>query len=273
MTTNNAAVSPPPSSATSTNAAANTNAQLATLLSESCKEIEALRRELAAASKRVEKADRILAIFGQASAGSNASSSPNGTPLPEAATARLVCDYEARLERAEQARDEAEARKRVITDTWAQLDKYLAGIEFRAADARAGFARIVAEGGGQLVLASIPVPGQQPVPPPPHASATFPTMPPPRHPRSPGSLAPRSALRAHGSAATSFPASLALPPPPNPHPGARVRPRSDSVDASGYGPSLPGQPPTKKSRSERREERAMYTESVRPPLPFCCSSI
>ena len=97
-------------------------------------------------------------------------------------------EFEERATRAEQARDDAEARKRVLTDTWAQLDSYLVAVSDAAADARAGYSRIVSEGGGQLVVTQIPtmttrrlhrVSGRTPVlpvmtlpPPNPHVPAT-----------------------------------------------------------------------------------------------------
>lgn len=266
----NPARSPPAPRPASPSNASPTNSQLASLLSESCREIDSLRRELSATRKRAEKAERLLATFTQAASGApiNGTGSPQMV-VPEAA-ARVIQDCEARVERAELARDEAEARKRVLMDTWAQLDKYLGVVELRAADARQGFARIVAEGGGQLVLATIPVAGQPGSFPPSHSmsQANF-NMPPPlnhsRHAAPVGSAPSRHpSMRSHGAA---FPSSLALPPPPNPNAQSRVRPRSDSIDGSGYVGNLSGQPPAKKSRSERREERAMYTESVRTFAP------
>ncbi|KAH7923175.1 hypothetical protein BV22DRAFT_602589 [Leucogyrophana mollusca] len=127
--------SPPLSSAS--------HAQLASLLSASYRDIDELRKELSSTRKRLDKTERLLA----------AQSSPTASSPASA----LIAD----LERAERARDEADARRRILSESWAELDRYLSVIELRAADARAGFSRIVAEGGGQLVLAPIPVPGQQ----------------------------------------------------------------------------------------------------------------
>ena len=140
------------------------NSQLADMLSTSYREAEALRRELTAARKRAEKAENILSnIF---LSGSDGSSSQQ--PMPGGSNScnnrlRKIC-----VQLAEQARDEADARRRVLMEQWAELDRHLNVMEIRAADARAGYSRIVAEGGGQLVLAPISLPGQLSGPPPLH---------------------------------------------------------------------------------------------------------
>jgi hypothetical protein len=117
------------------------NLQLATLLKESYKEAENLRRELVATKKRAEKAERMLVGLQtiQQSAGDVSSSSG---PSPD--VARMVADYEERISRAERAKDDAEARRRAIQDSWHALDRYFALIEHRAQDARALHARILA---------------------------------------------------------------------------------------------------------------------------------
>lgn len=129
---------------------------LAALLTESYHDSENLRRELAQLRKRAEKAERLAAslqaLHSESSPPNNSSTS---TPFPESAT-RILMDFEDRAVRAEVARDEAEARKRVLMDTWSQLESYLAAISDATADARAGYSRIVSEGGGQLVLRPIP---------------------------------------------------------------------------------------------------------------------
>ncbi|KAF7416042.1 hypothetical protein PC9H_002786 [Pleurotus ostreatus] len=94
--------------------------------------------------RRLENA--LSAVSGQGSNSSTAGSSPNVTPSaavhnPDAARA-LILEYEERVAEAEQARDEAEARRRMVVDNWQQLERYLQGLEFHASDARAGFARI-----------------------------------------------------------------------------------------------------------------------------------
>jgi len=134
---------------------------LAALLAESYQEVESLRRELALVRKRADKAECLassLQALHSATSPTAATSSPppNGTAtFPESAT-RILMDFEDRAVRAESARDEAEARKRVLIDTWAQLESYLLAVSDAAADARAGYARIVSDGGPQLVLPQIP---------------------------------------------------------------------------------------------------------------------
>jgi hypothetical protein len=225
-------VSPPPKSPTPSS--------LATLLAESYQEVESLRRELSVVRKRAEKAERLASSLQalQAAISPTTPSSeptPNGsantnppTPFPESAT-RILMDFEDRAVRAEVARDEAEARKRLLMDTWAQLESYLAAVSEAAADARAGYGRIVFEGGGQLVLGQIPtLPGG--------------AMPPPsaRH-RVPAGRA--------GILGTPVFPSVTLPPHPHSTPGVAAtgnrRPRSPSMD--GY-----HQPPNKKSRGDDR---------------------
>lgn len=127
---------------------------LAALLADSYHELESLRRELAIVRKRAEKAERLSSSLQALSADSNPNQDSN-PPFPDSAT-RILMDFEDRAVRAELARDEAEARKRILMDTWSQLDSYLAAISGAAADARAGYSRVVSEGGGHLVLAQIP---------------------------------------------------------------------------------------------------------------------
>ena len=200
---------------------------LAALLAESYQEVESLRRELVQVKKRAEKAERLASSL---QALQTVSNSPNGTqtPFPESAT-RILMEFEDRAVRAEVARDEAEARKRVLMDTWTQLESYLTAISDAAADARAGYGRIVFEGGGQLVLGQIPtLPGV--------AAGTMP--PPPVKQRVPSS-------GASGILGTPVfaPASLSHM-QPSPAAGSR-RQRSPSMD--GY-----HQPPPKKSRGDDR---------------------
>jgi hypothetical protein len=210
-----------------------TPSSLAALLAESYHEVESLRRELAATRKRADKAERLAsslqALQAAISPTSTTSESPqNGsatTSLPESAT-RILMDFEDRALRAEVARDEAEARKRVLMDTWTQLESYLAAVSEAAADARAGYGRIVFEGGGQLVLGQIPTLSGAGMPPPPRQRVS--------------------------SGRTGVLGTPVFPPmtlPPHPHPTSGIaatgsrRPRSPSMD--GY-----HQPPSKKSRGD-----------------------
>lgn len=193
---------------------------VASLLAEAYSEIEALRRELAAVTKRAEKAERLnsslLAIRPVNSTPNGATTpSPNGpTPLsPNSDASRVLLEYEERANRAEAQRDEAEARRALLADTWSQLSHHLNSCDAAAADARHGFARVVQEGGGSLVLSPPPVLGQH------HQHQTRPTR----------------AARSH-----VFP-TLALPPPP--HITGSRRPRTPSVD------SYSAHPPSKKHRT------------------------
>lgn len=256
--------SPPTSTVISPNIAGHSNAQLAEMLSASYREVEALRRELSSTTRRAEKAENILSVIQSGSDPSSNNSQQQQQPMPEAAV-RAIMECERRIHVAEQARDEAEVRRRVLMEAWVELDRYLGVIEIRAADARAGYSRIVAEGGGQLVVANIPLPGQPPPPPPsqnpPNPSSSS-AMPPPSHP-------PRHHTSSHSrshSQRSAGPQSAhtwpPLPPPPNP---SRVRPRAGSLDDYSIGAA--GQPPAKRSRGERdregeRDRRAMFNDSV-----------
>jgi hypothetical protein len=259
----NSARSPPTSAVISPSATGHSNAQLAEMLSASFREVDTLRRELTSTRKRAERAENIVSAI---QSGSDASAgSQQQQQMPEAAV-RAIMDCEHRIQLAEQARDEAEARRRVLMEAWVELDRYLGVIEIRAADARAGYTRIVAEGGGQLVVANIPLPGQQAgVAHHAHANPTISVMPPPSHPSR--SHHPSSHSRNHSQRSAGPQTSHTwppIPPPPNPNQG-RVRPRAGSLDDAGYSLGAVGQPPAKRSRGDRdgdRDRRAMYTESV-----------
>ncbi|KAF8647810.1 hypothetical protein AX16_006530 [Volvariella volvacea WC 439] len=218
--------------------APSSNAQLATILASTCQELEALRLELKAQTQRAEKAERLLQSMTHVS-----DAAPNSTTE----TLRIISEYEERARRAEIARDEAEARRRVIADGWTQFERYLSTIDTRMLDARAGFNRIVTEGGGSLVLA--PIPSLSP------SGINMPPPPPRQQPHPPSS---RSANAVPTRNSTQSFQTLALPPPPNPNATSlpsRVRPRAGSLDGSNYTGSLVGQPPTKKYRGDRDDRR------------------
>ncbi|KAF8622427.1 hypothetical protein AX15_007011 [Amanita polypyramis BW_CC] len=229
------------------------NAQLAALLADALKETESLRRELALTKKRADDVERRY----------HALSSISDSKGPLADASRAIQEFEQRALDAEAARDDSDSRRRLVVDTWHQLDRYLQTVEMRAADARAGFAKIVAEGGGHLVFNAIPLPGGGPVqiPYPPLGA-----MPPPNHARAPYPATGRPSPLGHRSAQSqsSFP-PLALPPHPTPNSNGR-RPREESLDRAGYVDTLPGQPPSKKLKGfgddrRGRDERAAYSES------------
>ncbi|KAI6001561.1 hypothetical protein F5J12DRAFT_236529 [Pisolithus orientalis] len=234
--------SPP---APSNGAVVSTHAQLAALLAASYQEKESLQKELVSARKRLESLDRQLAAFSK----SSSSSSPNASSAAISDVAqRYIQEAELRAERAELARDEADARSRVITEAWEELHRYLATLDFRSQDARAGFARIMAEGGGQLVLAPPPAFGSHhshyPLHTPPSATSPAIMLIPPSQSRS---------HHRHSSTPSSHPPSATSHPPPQNASPSRVRPRSNSFDDQSPYLSAPGQPPAKRHRSDRGE--------------------
>jgi hypothetical protein len=145
-----------------------------------------------------------------------------------------------------------------------ELERYFASVEFRAADARAEVSRIVAESGGKLVLASIPLPGQ-----PSYLTGPFvplsshqhhPMMPPPPLSTDPHDIIQADHLRwVFPPATLSF--SSSSPNTVNP----RVRPRTGSMDAVNA-PAVKRSPGDSNGRSS--DERAMFNESVRHVLPL-----
>ncbi|KAG1840242.1 hypothetical protein F4604DRAFT_1833168 [Suillus subluteus] len=216
------------------------NAQLAHLLHNSYCDNDRLTKELSNTKKRLEKAERLLAEFQAATV--------NGAPLSGEAR-RVIEEAEARVAHADRQRDEAEARRRVVFESYEELNKYLAAIESRAADARAGFQRILRDAGGHLVLT--PIPNQIQHDHSPYSANPSITVEPP----------PRSYPRSHHRYTSSSLSSSALPPGPLPPPPSTrgVRPRSGSFDDPSYLIALP-QPPSKRLRNERGE----YDH--RPPL-------
>ncbi|KAK2465841.1 hypothetical protein APHAL10511_001482 [Amanita phalloides] len=228
-------------------------AQLATLLADALKDADALRRELAVTKKRADDIEHRFAAL----------SSLADSKLPQADSARIIQEFDQRAIDAEAARDESESRRRLVLDNWLQLDRFLQTIEVRAADARASFAKIIAEGAGSLILATLPLPGGVPVPYSYPASGTMP--PPPNHARTPYPSAGRPSSHGHRSThSQSFP-PMPLPPHPTPNGGTR-RQREESLDRAGYVDALPGQPPPKKLKGfgddrRGRDERTTYSES------------
>ena len=242
------------------------NAQLAALLSDAFRDADALRRELSITRKRVEKAERLI----QNLTSDSTSSPPNGNPQEQqhqqaqrhAQTIKLLTeDYEDRLAQAELARDEADSRRRLIQDSWEQVERYLALVESRAKDARIAFARISEGSVASLALPPLPThigtgAGSLSTYPP---SSSSQMMAPPNVPS-------RQHSRHRHSAA--FPA---LPPHPIPNPNPNMspsagtrRPRTPSLDGL-YNAT---QPPSKRSRTNTddqraREPRSSYSESVR----------
>ncbi|RDB30421.1 hypothetical protein Hypma_007014 [Hypsizygus marmoreus] len=243
---------------------------VADLLAESYREVESLRREVSSLRKRAEKAERLASSLqklrslpppqpsdpnatNQPPSPPNNNSAPTATPLsPADEAAAIILAYEERATRAEAQRDEAEARRALIADNWAQLNQHLASLDAAATDARHGFARVVHEGGGPLVLTSIPVLGSG---------------------LGLGGVSGRSSRTGRGVFATAsthqpFP-SLPLPPHPNAGvPSGMRRARTPSID------SYASLPPPKKSRGEYdnnsmyvSEREHMLSQTRHPPIP------
>ena len=225
------------------------NSQLAAILSDAFRDIDSLKRDLALARKRAEKAERLI----QTLTSDSTASPSNGNPQDHAQIKRLIDDYEDRLAQAESAREEAEARRRVAQEGWEQVERYLALVESRAKDARMAFTRI-SEGSVAPLLLPPPLPH---IGPPPSTYSSAQVMAPPNVPS-------RQNPRRHPAA---FPS---LPPHPNPNANPNLspsagtrRPRTPSMD----GLYSAAQPPSKRSRSNTddqraREPRPSYSESV-----------
>ncbi|KAG6911783.1 hypothetical protein DXG01_000029 [Tephrocybe rancida] len=193
-----------------------TPAGLAKLLADAYADVDTLRRELAATKKRAEAAERL----------NSALQVLRDHDKPQDAAVDILKQWEQRAHIAEQSRDDADAKRAVIEASWSQLTQYLAQLEAAALDARAGFARVVENGGPIVALGQVPTLGGSR-----HRGRVYPQ---------PGSQ--------------SFP-SLPLPPHP-PTTGSR-RPRTPSID--GY-----AHPPTKKARGDY-DPTPMYVDRHLPP--------
>ncbi|RPD68898.1 hypothetical protein L226DRAFT_312767 [Lentinus tigrinus ALCF2SS1-7] len=224
-------------------------AQLAALLAKALEETDSYKQQLDSMRRRADKAERLLASF-QSTVQSPTNGSPPGSaqgspskPQLSEAARKTIMECENRAERAEQARDEAEARLRMLQESWVELDRFFAGAELRNADVRAQFTRLVAQGGGELI--TIPaIPSQNSIYIPSTLQQPLASLPSRTH------LSSRS-VRGLNLASQPFP-SVALPPPPSAS-SSRVRPRAGSMDA-GYAPALAGPgapPPAKRPRSDR----------------------
>ncbi|KAG2112896.1 hypothetical protein DEU56DRAFT_934861 [Suillus clintonianus] len=174
--------------------------------------------------KHLEKLERLLAEFQAATV--------NGAPL--SGEARRVIEEEARVAHADRQRDEAEARRRVVLESYDELSKYLAAIEF------------LRDPGGHLVLT--PIPNQIQHYHSPYSANPSITVEP-----------PRLYNQSHHHYTSSL-SSGALPPALPAPPSTRgVRPRSGSFNDTSY-LIAPLQPPSKQPRNDRGE----YDH--RPPL-------
>ncbi|KAJ7673601.1 hypothetical protein B0H17DRAFT_168789 [Mycena rosella] len=124
---------------TETSTTSTTEAQLVVLLSESRREAESLRQELAAVRRKADADHRRLQSLLESS------SNPKSPEIQ-------VHAFQERIARAEAALDEAETRSRIVESNWVQVDRYLSAIQRQAADSRTAFSRIIAQNDGQLVL-------------------------------------------------------------------------------------------------------------------------
>ena len=224
-----------PPDLTNNNDSSPTNAQLAVFLSDAYRDIESLRRDLAISRKRAERAERQLIALGSDSTGSP-SAHHNGNPQDQQQkTLKLIEEYEDRISQAEMARDEAEARRRVVQESWEQLEAYLTLVESRAKDARMAFTRI-SDGS----VASLPL-----LPAPPISGSLS------IHSSSQLMARPNIPTRQQSRSQRHF---LALPSHPiqnlSPSTGAR-RPRTLGLD----GMYNAAQPPSKRSRANTDDQR------------------
>ncbi|KAG6902822.1 hypothetical protein C0995_011309 [Termitomyces sp. Mi166 len=224
---------------------ATTPAGLAKLLADAYADADALRRELAAARKRADNADRLVQSLQSLRQLPDSTKSP---ALSQDAAVEILRKWEQRALAAEQARDDADVKRSAIESSWAQLNSYLAQLQSVAADARAGFSRVFDSGGPFVAPGQVPALGHRgrPFPQP----AVFPSLPLPPHP---GSRRPRTpsidgyahppAKKPRGDYDSNYvdrhsQPRMILPPPDqhkSPHlltPNTHQRPRSHSRDSS-----------------------------------------
>lgn len=253
--------------------AVTSNAQLANMLSDAYRDVDALRRDLAVERKRADHSDRILAILKVADAPSpsNGTASIDPADVPKNPDMRKVVEeYEKRITEVESARDEAEIRRREALEAWRQLDDYLTTLEHSAREARVAFSRT------RLSDEAHGAPFSLSIPPTPFFSPSSTHV---SHSMAPPNNLP---LRTHSSHSSSrrpssrAPPMVGLPLPPHPIPnptpvsggglpsstGAR-RPRTPSIDSM----YAAAQPPSKRSRGSLedqrgREPRSSYSDTV-----------
>lgn len=121
-------------------------AQLASLLSQSYAQAEHLRRELELTRRRADKAERTLTAFQQLNVAAKPS---NNAPFDENELRLVLLEFEARAEAAEVRGDELEARIVRIQAEWNIYDDTINGFLTQAADARNWMARVMEAKGGE----------------------------------------------------------------------------------------------------------------------------
>jgi hypothetical protein len=137
------------------------NFELANLLSKAYADIDVLRQQLHSAIRRAERAERL----------STASTSAT-------ATHAALKELEARLDQAEQARDEANARRARIQEYWSEFDRWWCNADVRIQENRLAFGKVITEGGGHLNLIRLPLITELNPLPSTHQNHVF-AMPPP----------------------------------------------------------------------------------------------
>lgn len=243
-----------PSLSHATNPAADSPAQLASLLSDALHQVETLKHELVTHKRRADKAERLLADYQKLSTlnGTNPTDPNAGNGFFDEAAARLlVLECETRVERAELERHDLEARIQRIQAQWQEDERSLAEAEAKIAEVRASFSQVIAHRGGQLVVLN----GQPP------AAAQLANV---RDGRSRHGLSVRTAGT---SSRSGMPLSAQ---PQSAAPNSRIRPRAGSLDGSYANLTGPGgPPPAKRARNDRHQERDLqlppghaYSQSV-----------
>ncbi|CAL1701871.1 unnamed protein product [Somion occarium] len=193
--------------------------QLALMLTNSLRENEDLKRELALYKRKAEKADRLMRDLHalNTATGKSSNAGPSSVPpghFDENAVKLLILECQERAERAEVKRDELEARIYKLQEHWMDFDRIAAGYETKQAEIRLKFSTLMASKGGELYVVG---------PGPPYATALAQAR-----------------------------QDMAAQHPPQPTPNSRVRPRAGSLDGSSYPPHLAGgPPPAKRLRGER----------------------
>ncbi|KAJ7577542.1 hypothetical protein C8J56DRAFT_1031512 [Mycena floridula] len=117
---------------------------LASALSESYKEIEALKTSLAEAQRRADHFEQVVNSFHASSDAERA--------------VQEVRSWEKRAREAELARDDELARRVVIRDLWQNTKDYLRMVDECAQEARRSFDVALDRDGGELILKSMPPP-------------------------------------------------------------------------------------------------------------------
>ncbi|KAJ7108946.1 hypothetical protein C8R43DRAFT_1043594 [Mycena crocata] len=235
------------------NAASATESELVHLLSQSRREADSLRQELAAVRKKADADHRRLQSFIEA---------PSNSASVKSAEIQVRA-FQERLAHAEAALEDAETRSGMLERNWLQLDNYLSVVQHQASASRAAFSRIMEQSHGTLTLSTESLPAmRREIPSGDYFSSrnsmdrSMPTFTHPRH----HSLSPSSSLRGQ---------DLIRPPPlllPRHAEPSRLPPLSDIDDERWRGrESLDAPPPYKRQRGSRRESEASVI--FRPPSP------